>query len=130
MTDSLKIISYNCKGFKHRNYDFLQYVFKKCDILLIQESWLFNFEIDHVLNVLPNSGCIGVSAMKDCDVGRQGRPYRGCLIVYKRNIAFRVNQIATTSSRVCAATLIKDNVKILILSVYMPVDDNSNASVF
>ena len=128
MAECLNIISYNCKGFKIRNYDYLQYIFTKCDILLIQESWLFNFEINKVLDILPNSSCIGVSAMNDCDVGRQGRPHGGCLIIYKRNIAFTVNQITTTSSRLCAATFVNDSCKLLILSVYMPIDDNSNSS--
>ena len=125
---NLKIISFNCKGFKNRNYDFLKDVFDKCDILLIQESWLFDFEIKNVTDVLSNSSCIGISAMKDCDIGRQGRPFGGCLIVYKRNLAIPVNKVATSSSRLCVASLTNEYFKILVISVYMPVDDNSNVS--
>ena len=36
--------------------------------------------------------------------------------------------MTTTSSRLCAATFVNDNFKLLILSVYMPIDDNSNSS--
>ena len=38
-----KILSYNCAGFKS-NYDYInKTVFENCDILLLQETWLYNF---------------------------------------------------------------------------------------
>ena len=124
--NDIRIISYNCKGFKNRNYDFVQDIFMRCEILLIQESWLYNFEIDKISNVLPDSAYLGVSAMRDCDVGRRGRPFGGCLIIYKNNLAIPVKQITTSSNRLCVATFIRDNIKLLVISAYMPTDDNSH----
>ena len=42
----MKISSYNCAGFKG-NCDYInKTVFKNCDILLLQETWLYNFEFN------------------------------------------------------------------------------------
>ena len=41
-----KILSYNCVGFKG-NYDYInKTVFENCDILLLQETWLYNLEFN------------------------------------------------------------------------------------
>ena len=120
--NTLKVISFNCKGFKERNYDYLNFLFSKCDILLIQESWLYSFEFGGVSNVLPGSICLGVSAMSEDDIGRRGRPYGGCLIVHKRNFPLPVVQINTLSKRICAAKIVQNEIKILLVSVYMPTE--------
>ena len=97
-------------------------------ILQIQESWLFDFEFKNVTNVLLSGACIGVSAMKDCDIWRQGRLYGGCLIIYKSNFVIPINQITFSSNRLCVAYFINEHIKLLVMSVYMSVDDNSNVS--
>ena len=43
--------------------------------MLIQESWLFSFEIEIENKVLNNSMCFDV--LYDKDIERQGRPYGG-----------------------------------------------------
>ena len=41
----MKISSFNCSGFKG-NCDYISEVYGKCDILLLQETWLYNFEFN------------------------------------------------------------------------------------
>lgn len=50
----------------------------KCEILLIQETWLYNFQHEEIGKVLVDSEHHAVSAMDECDVSRVGRPYGGC----------------------------------------------------
>ncbi len=40
----LFIIDFSGSGFKFRNYDYLKEIFAKCNILLIHETWLYNFQ--------------------------------------------------------------------------------------
>ena len=40
MECELKFASFNCNGFKNRNYDYIRDIFKDCDILLLQEMAL------------------------------------------------------------------------------------------
>ena len=44
MDRELNIVSFNCAGFKHRNYDYINDIFKDSDILFLQETWLYSFE--------------------------------------------------------------------------------------
>ena len=126
---NLNIISFNCKGFKSRNYDYLNDLFTKCDILMIQESWLYSFEFDQVSRILPNSIVMGVSAMQESEIRPRGRPFGGSMIIHKRNLALPILQVDALSKRICAATIIKNDVKLLLVSVYMPVSDNSEFSM-
>ena len=43
-SSNLKVVSYNVRGLKPRNYDYLQSLFDRSDFLLIQETWLYEFE--------------------------------------------------------------------------------------
>ena len=128
VTGTLNIVSFNIKGLKPRNYDYLQSLFDKSDILLIQETWLYEFEHRNISKILPGSSCIGVSGMNEHDLERTGRPYGGTMIIYKLSKALPVSQIQTNSKRICAASVITESFKLLLISIYMPCDDNSNES--
>ena len=79
------IASYNCKGFKARNYPFIQDLFKKCTFLCIQEHWLYKCEFNNISKVIPKSAHHAVSSMQDDEFVR-GRPYGGTAIIYRANI--------------------------------------------
>ncbi len=125
MAKSLKIVSFNCSGFKFRNYDYLKDIFMKCDILLIQETWLYTFQHEEIGKVLVDSEHHAVSAMDECDVSRVGRPYGGCAVVWRRGLALDFRPLTTTSRRLCAVVAQSECAKLLLVSVYMPNDDNS-----
>ena len=78
----MKIISYNCRGFKQRNYNYILDLFSACDILLLQETWLYSFQVSSITNLLPDSLCHAVPSMSDDDIGRQSRPYGGVTIIW------------------------------------------------
>ena len=125
MGSKLKVISFNCKGFKSRNYSYLNRLYKNCDILFMQETWLHNFEKKDINNVLPGASYFCVSGMKDDDIGRQGRPHGGVGIVWHSTLKARVHRVNTTSERLCAATFTTKGLKFLAVNVYMPNDDGS-----
>ena len=112
--DKLRFVSFNCKGFKPRNYDYLADVFEQCDIMTVQETWLYSFQEGIIGDVLRDSSCHTVSAMDDDDVGRRGRPFGGNAIIWKKNLPFHVTPISTNSNRICAVSLITTNNKFLI----------------
>ena len=123
----LKICSYNTKGFKNRNFNYLQSLFSDHDIMLLQETWLFEFESNIISNVLPNCIFTFTSAMDSGDINRKGRPYGGCAIICRNN--FSLTPIKTNTPRLCAASVVINKIQYLLLSVYMPVDDGSTNSI-
>ena len=79
MEDRQTIIpSFNCAGFKGNHEYINKTVFKNCDILLLQETWLYNFEFNLFNEKVKNCQYHAVSAMDESDIGRVGRPKGDC----------------------------------------------------
>ena len=57
----MKISSFNCSGFKG-NCDYISEVYGKWDILLLQETWLYNFEFNLFNKKIPTSQYHAISA--------------------------------------------------------------------
>ena len=43
-TLDLNLLSFNIKGFKERNFDYVRELYNKYDFLMLQETWLYKFE--------------------------------------------------------------------------------------
>ncbi|CAL4139663.1 unnamed protein product, partial [Meganyctiphanes norvegica] len=86
----LKITSFNCTGFKPRNYDYINDVYNKCDILLLQETWLYNFESKQFNNIIQGCQYHAISAMDETDIMRVGRPFGGLAVLWKKNLALSI----------------------------------------
>ena len=122
----MKISSYNCAGFKG-NCDYInKTVFKNCDILLLQETWLYNFEFNLFNEKVKNCQYHAVSAMDESDIGRVGRPKGGCAIVWHKNLALSILPIDTKTPRLCAVVVKSKKINLVICNVYMPQDTNTN----
>ena len=128
-TEDLKITAFNCQGFKPRNYDFVKHMFVMSSILLIQEHWLYDFEFNIFAQVLPDSSYYAVSSM-DSKVLRRGRPFGGTAIIWKNNINAKITPISTSTPRLCAVLLESFMFNIVLISVYMPVDEEENNNDF
>ena len=117
----IKIRSFNCKGFKPRNYNYLRDLFKDSSILLLQEHWLFNFECDLICKILNDASYHAKSSMNDKEL-LKGRPYGGTAIVYRNNIKAKVNPLSTSTPRLCAVSMESEDYNIVVICVYMPTD--------
>ena len=96
--------------------------------MLIQETWLYEYEHRNISKILPGSCCIGVSGMNEQDLDRKSRPFGGTMIMYKLSSALPVSPVQTNSKIMCAASIVTEYFKMLLVSIYMPCDDNSNES--
>ena len=124
----MNIISFNTKGFKPRNYNYIDYLFKRCHILLLQETWLYEFQNNIITQVLKDSLYHTVSSMDSKDIGRQGRPFGGLAIIWHKNLPFNILPIRTNNKRVACVTVTTDKIKLILINVYMPQNDNSQKS--
>ena len=122
----LKITSYNCQGVKDRNYNYLHNLFINCDMLLLQETWLYNFEHSIFNNILQSCQYHAISSMDEGNVIHHGRPHGGTAIIWHQNINLSVVPINTLSKRICAVHIKGDMFDCIFASIYMPNDDNSN----
>ena len=129
MEGKLKITTFNCQGFKDRMYEYVKEVFLQCDIILLQETWLYNFEHKNFANIIPNCQFHAKSSMDEADIQRKGRPFGGCAILWKKNITVSITPVNTTSPRICAVEVNSNQCKVLLVTVYMP-NDNDNHELY
>ena len=124
----LKITSFNCQGFKFRNYNYVKEIFKQCNILMLQETWLFNFEHNNFIKEIPDCHYYAISDMDEADVSRVGRPKGGVAILWHKDLKLTFVPIITNSKRVCALNIKSDNCNIIMINVYMPNDNETEES--
>ena len=119
----LKIASFNCKHFKDKGpkFDFIQKLMLHNDVLLLQEHCLFTSHL-HKLQGVGNVELVGKSSMNE-NIMLQGRPFGGCAILYKSNLACKSVVIGCNNDRLCALLLnFSDTCNILLFNVDMPCD--------
>ena len=124
----LNVSSFNIKGFKNRNYEYVKYLFENTDILFLQETWLYDFESYVINNVLGDCQYHSISSMDDTDVVRAGRPFGGLAVVWKSSLSVNVVTVDCNSTRLCAVTMKYENTDYLLINVYMPVNDRTYES--
>ena len=92
---NMRIFSCNCKGFKNRKYLFIKELSYRFDFILLQETWLHDFEIDRINNIIPNFMIKATSSMEGTDINRVGWHFGGCLVMWIRSLKINVKKVAT-----------------------------------
>jgi exonuclease III len=99
----------------------------ECDIISIQEHWLFHNEICLLEQKIGNVNVFGVSPMDNKSL-LVGRPHGGCAIMYSKSMSTLVTQIETGNPRICAGILkVSNSCSILLICIYMPCDSNNRS---
>ena len=78
----IKLLSYNCRGFNVSKVPFVKSLLDQCDLLLLQETWLYSSQFNVFNEYFPEWNTINVCGI-DESVIQHGRPYGGCTIIYR-----------------------------------------------
>jgi exonuclease III len=122
---TVKLITFNCKNIK-RSVDNVRDLCRTCDIIALQETWLYREEIPFLNSISPDFSCTGVSAMDASRGMRQGRPYGGVALLWRHNVFSDVTVIECNSPRICAIKIVLNMKSLLVMCVYMPTDEPGN----
>jgi exonuclease III len=125
MDSRLKIVSYNCHGLGPGRYEYIQKLVDGYDFVLIQEHWLIKDKIHDISKNLSNVMVYGVSGMKQNEL-LSGRPFGGCAIIWKKDIACRITPVHIDSSRCCAVLVTYNEDSFLLTNVLQQI---ANASI-
>ena len=128
--NTLHIASYNCGGLRQSTKQFIYDILDKgdIDILLIQETWLTDMNL-HTLSALHDDYfSFGISSVPS-DVILTGRPYGGLALLWRKSLmktpGIAITPVETSSDRVLYMMIKQGNSEILIINVYLPVDNRS-----
>jgi len=129
-----RIAFYWLLGSQNRKKDYLGTLLYKVDILCIQEHWLSELQLSFLGDIDDGFGYTGVSGF-DNSTALQGRPYGGCGILWRLDIASTVSTLAIDSKRLCVVRIESNEWKVGLLPVfvyvYLPSEDGyANINAF
>jgi len=123
MKTELKLATWNCRGVKSKvdwmNFSILE---NNWDIILLQETWLCEFENNFLSSIHENYDAIAVSSVKGNNF-RRGRPYGGIGILWKKNLSPYIQSEEFNDSRICGITLNVNDLSFVIFNCYLPTAD-------
>ena len=125
MVTSLRVISFNCRGFKSSQDD-INLLAVQADIMLLQEHWLYKEEF----GLLGRAGeakfaYTAVSPMDSYQYHCSGRPFGGSAVLWRKSLQKSVLVVSRGSDRLSAIALNQGSSRILIVSVYLPYYNGS-----
>ena len=96
-----------------------------CDILLLQETWLYSSQFCLFTTYFNNYNNVSICGM-DESVIHAGRPYGGCTILYKSSCTEIYPIYLGDSKRTCGIKWKLNNSDefVHLFTVYLPCDDN------
>ena len=128
-SDNLKICSYNCEGFKSST-DAVRDLCVNHDIILLQETWFYKDELHLLSNIHPIFSGFGTSAMHDEYKLIKGRPYGGIGILVRSDLLKYCTFSEFDDNRILGIKYKRQDVDILLLSVYLPYKSADNFDEF
>ena len=126
--DDLRFLSLNCHGLSVDIICYLRSVAQNYDFILLQETWMSQFNSNRLNEISDDFVFFHSSAMEDrLQSGiLTGRPFGGTAVLVRSTFANRVSVITTLNPRVTAVRLSNpSHSNMLICSVYMPWNDRS-----
>ncbi|XP_053615263.1 uncharacterized protein LOC128678044 [Plodia interpunctella] len=124
-----KLISFNCKSVK-RSFEAVQSLCEICDIIVLQETWLYDYDIPLLSSIHENFEYTGKSSMDLSTGPLRGRPYGGLAILWRSGVFDSVSVIECNSDRLSAIKVTLADRQILVINVYMPTDEIPNLIEF
>jgi exonuclease III len=109
-----------------RSVEGIRQLSKIADIIALQETWLLPHDIPYLASIDADFGSTGTSAVDTTTGLLVGRPRGGVALLWRKSVFPCVSVIPCSSARICAIKIDLDNQKIIVCSVYMPVDCSEN----
>ena len=123
--DHLRVVSFNCSGLNNSALYINEYLDDvKPDVVLLQETWLFDSNICRLGNVHTEYMFCGVSGIDSCQQILPGRPSGGVAILWNKHISRNIKQVESQNMRIKCLSMYIDNIgEVAIVCVYFPCDN-------
>ena len=125
----MRISSYNCQSSK-RNVGGIQLLCNHSDIIFLQEHWLFPTDLPSLNMIHTDFMSFGISSMNVADGIVLGRPYGGVAVMWRKSLASKVKPVLFDDDRIIGLECVFDNIRLLLLGVYLPYNCNENFEDF
>ena len=126
----LKISTFNVKNIE-TNKQYLLKLIRTSDIVCLQETWLFNFQLKTLSKLHKNFEGFGKAVDDDDPLPPVQKPrgYGGVATLYRNNIDLKTRRCLDGGSRVVVTEVLSDP-PLCILNVYMPSRNTGNSETY
>ena len=125
----LRFITYNCYNIKSSLQDIYE-LCKICDVIFLQETWLFDFELSMLSNIHFAFEGVGTSAIDLSSGLFPGRPHGGIAILLSKSIRDKSHIHFHDDCRLLGVTININTCPCYFLNVYLPYQCDDNYDVF
>ena len=108
----------------------IQQLCDHCDIILLQETWLYSHELSYVLSISSSHYGKAISAIDSDNDIVQGRPYGGLAILWRKDMSSICEIVDYKDDHFLGIVIKSGNQSILLLNVYLPFDCANNLDDF
>ena len=129
MSDSFRLVSYNCSGIKSK-VPFVRSLCDQVDMVFLQETWLLPHETNILDVVHPEFNNYSISAVNTEQSILVGRPYGGISILYRKHLTLCGNIINFDDNRLQGFSVTCNNFKYLFVNVYLPYYSDENMAEY
>jgi hypothetical protein len=130
LTESvIRVASFNCKNIHTCGND-LKQLFDQNDIIMLQETWLYEFELTTLASLHSEFYAKGITAIDHETDIHVGRPHGGLAILWRKSISKFCKIIEYNDNRLLGLELNSGNTVVLLVNVYMPYNSPSNHEDF
>ena len=129
-TKPLKITTLNVKNIES-NMQYVYSLLKSTDILCLQETWLFNFQLRQLGEIHKNFEGFGkaVDDNNPLPPSQKPRGYGGVATLYRKNMDLRVRKCLDGGCRIVVIELVTDP-PVCVINVYMPCRNGRSSDDF
>jgi exonuclease III len=117
--------TYNCRGLRDDRCEYMFRLLNQVDVLFIQEHWMSDDQLDN-FQAQHDIYLHGVCGFASNEV-LSGRPYGGCAIICNRRLHAEFTPVESNSKRECALICALGKVKILLINVYLPYENDEDS---
>ena len=131
-TYNLQVGSFNCKNLATSAL-LIEKLMADVDILLLQEHWLFNYQLNSLMEISDTVKGAGKAVDDDNPIPPVQKPrgYGGVAVLWKKEIDNEVTILKDGNTRIQCISIKTNDKPILVASVYLPAKGaNSNIQEF
>ena len=125
--NNISFCSYNIKHYDDTKKEAIEKLLKECTFMLLQETWWNANEFVRKFKAdFKGTECISANKMDLTDIKR-GHGHGGVSICYRSNAKCKTETIPTSSRSICAKIINIEDMRLLLINVYMPCTNNIDA---
>ena len=127
--DTITISTFNCQGLKSAMNQ-VQGLCNNSQIVALQETWLYNNDLDIVKSIHKDFSGFSISSVRDDVAIHRGRPHGGLSFMWNKSLTPYINIVNYDDDRLLGLSFKYRDQSTLFINVYLPTNVRENVDQY